>query len=243
MTGVALFAALACSNLFAETATFKNGTPVAEGEPNYNGSISTWITSQNPTSTRNNELLFGKTEANTVRGLLGFDISYIPSNAIINSVTLTLYASSQTNNLNVPVQIDLMAMTSNFTTSTANWNNSAGNYDSDALASTIENPYTVSPSVPWVFSSSESMVQFVQEALASNDGMVNFMLKLAPSDEGLTDGRHVFRLYSSSAGDVIYRPYLTIDYAIPEPGTVALALSGAALVTVALVRRRRKQAA
>lgn len=247
LSALALVTALA-ANTYADTMTFQRGASPSE---DYTGSISNWIQSNNPGQSKANELFFGTgggANPNIVRGLLSFDLSALPADAVISaaSVTLTIAGALPTGDAVGDVQIDMMAMTAAFS-SNAKWNDSGTNYDSTPLSSVTADPMGVTTGEQLVFSSTESFTAFVQQALLSGSQTLYLMFKL-PDDIERTDGttpRRTFRFQPSNGGDVANRPSLTIEYSVPvpEPATVALGFGGVALAAVALSRRKRSRKA
>ncbi len=198
----------------------------------------------NTTFASNTEVLVGQLSGTqALRGLLTFDLSAVPENAVIESVQLVMRQNiADTNGTAATVTLNVHLVTEAFVLSQASWNNrqtgtawstSGGTFDSSVLTSTTAQtkPATLGD-ITW--GTSVGFVSAVQGAY-DQSGSISFLLKSAT--EG--SAREIVRLASSeNAGG--FDPQLIINYAsIPEPSTLALLLGGAGLIVSVGVRRRR----
>ncbi|MBC2593665.1 DNRLRE domain-containing protein [Ruficoccus amylovorans] len=158
-------------------------------------------------------------DSNRRRVLLSFDLSDLPQGAVVDTATLTLYASNtDKNSADASVKIDLVEMTTGFDPQVATWDTYADSGNAAVLSSTTANPGTISKEDGTiVFSSSEALVAALNKALASESDTVNLMIKLPDSvEEGGV--QVLFNLWSTySAGNVSeWRPKLDIDYSVAK---------------------------
>lgn len=220
-----VFGLLAAFGASAQVMVFQSGVSPSE---DYKGVESTFIQITNPRSLRPNEMFFGTNgsiiNVNRVRGLLSFDISALPANAQIKSVslTLTLNKTNDRESGDKQLTINLMGMVGRFEgVETANWENSSSLYYPEPVATASANPFTASDGEKITFSSGASnwFTAFTQDALDKNKGKLNLMLKLSDADEvpdpTLADNqRYTFRGQPARGRVVEQRPVLTIEYTL-----------------------------
>jgi len=210
-----------------------------------NPSADTYLRQDLPTQTSasGSEMLVGHIVSGTpeMRGLLTFDLSSLPANAVIDSVTLRLQRTEDTISQVATVSLQLHQVTEAFTASQASWNNRAtgtpwttagGTFDSTVLAS-VSAATRSTADVIW--SSSTGLVSAFQ---ASYEGAGSIsLLVLDPSISAST--RELFRFRTNEAG-ASFAPELTLTYSIvPEPSAAAL-LAGCAGLALTVARRRRR---
>ncbi|EIP97187.1 PEP-CTERM putative exosortase interaction domain-containing protein [Opitutaceae bacterium TAV1] len=177
------------------------------------------------------------------RTLLAFDLSAIPANAVINSVSLTLQQVVEDGSSTIGSITVNLYLADPFTESTATWNNTqSGAPGSTVLSSSAvslrpsrgSGSYGLPASVTW--SSSAAFVDAVQTAYNAGTS-ISFLL--ADADESDTV-RQLLKFASRENTALV--PKLTIDYTvtpIPEPATVAMLL-GAGMFGVAVALRCRR---
>ncbi|AHF89368.1 glycosyltransferase family 1 [Opitutaceae bacterium TAV5] len=177
------------------------------------------------------------------RTLLTFDLSAIPENAVINSVSLTLQQVVEDGSSTIGSITVNLYLADPFTESTATWNNTqSGAPGSTVLSSSAvslrpsqgSGSYGLPASVTW--SSSAAFVDAVQTAYNAGTS-ISFLL--ADADESDTV-RQLLKFASRENTALV--PKLTIDYTvtpIPEPATVAMLL-GAGMFGVAVALRCRR---
>lgn len=222
-----------------------------DGVNGYTGGASTHIRSDNPTTNYNgysvpagSQLVLGDVSTGNIRGLYSFDLSSLPTNATINSVTvtLTIHASDGTSSGNT-LQVDLLQLSRSFNESTATWNTydgtnawtTAGGDTGALLASTSATTKTAPAGTLLTFTST-ALATSLQSAYDASSSF-NFLAKL--DAESLT--RDIYFLGGDNDPTLAYRPLLTIDYTVvPEPGTVTMLIFGL-VVSVTITKRNRFQ--
>lgn len=201
-------------------------------------------------------LLVGETAsvtANDLRIALGFDLSALPSNITINSVSLVLRINENDTNAalqDTSVTLNLQGITQSWSEGSVSWNNAStgtpwttagGTFSGTVLSSAVVPTKGTAPR-SYTWASSSDFVSFVQ---AAHDGgsIVSFMLKDANETGTL---REIIRFVSrneTGTGLQAYRPQLVIDYtpvsSVPEPSAFAAIVGIGALGFVASRRRRR----
>lgn len=178
----------------------------------------------------------------TLRAIHSWDLSAIPANATINSVTLTVGNRSDTGvsiddgNNTVDASdplVELRTISTTFNETTATWNNTFGagmTLGGTVLSSAYFDPEIGSGFNYSVFVSTAAFVAAVQAAVDDPSNLFNFALVLA-NESG--SNRIAIQTGGNSANDpsVPNRPILTIDYTpVPEPATATLLLTAAALL-------------
>jgi hypothetical protein len=207
-------------------------------------------TSPSPNPGTATELLVGQVSSTTaMRALLSFDLSSIPVNATVNSVSLVMVQSSEDAGSNTTITLELHLLTQAFVESQAAWNNAAtgtpwttagGTFDSAVLSAInvsvrpSQVPYSLPVNQTWA--STSSFVSAVQSA-ADGSNSIAFLFK----DVNETNtGRELIKFFSKEGTTA---PQLTIDYtvaAIPEPSTVGLLMGSVVLVGCVWLRRRSR---
>lgn len=220
----------------------------------------TQIRSDNTTKNYGSDgsLIIGKTTAPAIlHGLLATTLnsSGIPAGATINSIslTLTVIGTGTTTNASGAMNLNLHQLTGAFTEGTgdasgnsandATWNNRTtatpwttpgGDY-SGILSTAADDPSTGTlGSETIVFASTTAFVAAAQTAFNTSTNL-SLLLKLNDTAEA-ENIRRAFFYASDDYPTTEYRPFLTIDYTIPEPTSDILASSGLGLLAL---RRRR----
>lgn len=201
-------------------------------------------------------LLLGETAsatANDLRIVLGFDLSSLPANATINSVSLKLRVQDNDTNvatIDTTLTLNLHALTQTFAEGSVTWANAStgtawttpGGTASGTLLSSAMVPTKGTVPVTYTWATSTAFVNTVQTAYNSGS-IVGLLLK--DSDETGTL-RELLRFISrNETGSTLqqYRPQLVIDYSlssIPEPTTTAALIGGGGLLLALGVRRRTR---
>jgi hypothetical protein len=157
-------------------------------------------------------------------GLLQFDLSALPVDAVITSATLTLFQAA---NNNQGRRYDVFRVTSDWAEATVTFN-TRPTYDTNAVASLLIPDDSPSAPRDWLIT---SLAQGWAAGSFSNFGM---WIEEIPVQG---DGSAIFR--SSDEGIQANRPKLTITYnAVPEPSSLMLASLSIGLASLALGRRR-----
>lgn len=215
----------------------------------YAGSQDTYIRSDTPTATNGaspglNVGTLAGTGANDMRSLLSFDLSLLPVNAVINSITLTLVARTpDASSTNTTLALQLNAVTQSFVGSQASWQNastgttwtSAGGTMGSTLSTSNISTQAASGTT-LVFDTSTNFVSMAQSAYDNAQSLG--LLIWAPTQESNTD-RAFVAFNSNETTTLSLRPLLTIDYTVvPEPGSIRLALMGGFALSCLVWRRR-----
>jgi len=198
------------------------------------------------------ELLVGQLNSTqAMHALLSFDLSSIPVNATINSVSLVMVQSSEDgSSANTTITLELHLLTQAFVESQASWNNAAtgtawttagGTFDStvlstvDVRARPSQTPAITLP-VNQTWASTNNFVAAVQSA-AGGSNSIAFLLKDANETN---TGRELIKFFSKEGATA---PRLIIDYTvatIPEPSAVALLMGAMGLAGGVWFRRRSR---
>ncbi|MFA6962561.1 MAG: DNRLRE domain-containing protein [Opitutaceae bacterium] len=219
-----------------------------------NPTADTFVRADSTTSTAGAaaaELLVGQlTSTQAMHGLLSFDLSSIPVDATINSVSLVMRQSTEDgSSLITTVTLELHLLTQTFVENQATWNNrvtgtawttAGGTFDSAVLSSVSVSvrPSQASLTLPLdqTWASSSDFVSAVQSA-ADGSNSIAFLLKDANETNA---GRELVKFYSKEGSSA---PQLIIDYtaaSIPEPSTVALLMGSVVLAGGVCLRRRSR---
>ena len=191
-----------------------------EGLNNYSGTTDTYINTYSKLTNYGSATILALYPYNSVKPIIRFDLSAIPANAIINSATLSMYASSwggsSGNNKNFIYQI----LDKNWQESQANWNiystsnnwSTAGlGYGTDIASSpsvTIVTGYAPAPM--WVDLNVATLVQNWVNGTYPNYG-VAYSNTYTSGGGGPTP-----QFYSSEyTTDTALRPKLVINYTVP----------------------------
>ena len=186
------------------------------------------------------------------RGVLGFDLSAIPTGSIINSVTLTFNIDSASPSSTDPNIGDLELrlilpgasdqimlenqVTWNLRQTGNNWTTAGGDLAPAALSTIAGFPITLTTSGKKVFGSTPNFVAAVQAARNTNAALE--LAILSPTTEAQVNGsiNNFIRISSDDNTTISLRPMLTVDYVVPEPGTMTLTGLGC----IAILARRRQ---
>lgn len=193
--------------------------PPSGGTINPNPTIDSYLSEQNTGRNYGNcttLLVDGQNGARAYRGLLKFDVSSIPANAIINSASLSLTATAvQSAN---PFSIDVHRMTRDWTegaqcntNGTPNWNDYSAGNPWTALGGDYNATVRGTTSVSTTGSYNWTITSLVQEwvnGTSSNFGMLMKFNNEATANEQKTFGS----VENATAGN---RPVLTVNYTIP----------------------------
>lgn len=221
---------------------------------NLNPVADTYVRADNAATTSGgtaNPLLVGQLSATSaMHALFSFDLSSVPVDATINSVSLVISQPSEDASSNVTtLTIELHLLTEAFIESQASWTNrvtgtawstAGGSFDSTVLSTASirtrpsQAPVLALP-VDHTWASTASFVSAVQSAADSGSNSIGFLLKDAVEGNA---ARELVRLSSRESGSA---PLLVIDYtvaSIPEPSAAA-ALAGGVMLAGAVSRRRR----
>lgn len=167
-------------------------------------------------------MIVGETadHAKTLRGVLGFDLSVLPEDARIGSVSLTLFADRDSeDSVDASFGLALYAMEGEFHESEATWANRAsdtpwdapgGDFPPEPLAVLSANPRSAlsdGPSHTW-----ESTPAFVAAAQAAVDAGKSLCLLLRTPDGELQGDRVVFYFESDDNDDPRKNPCLELKY-------------------------------
>lgn len=140
----------------------------------------------------NTSLVVGLNGTNVMRGLLKFDLSLIPNNAIINSAKLRTLRGASAN-----MKANIHKVTSAFDFTTVTWNTQP-TFDSEIIARI--DCYNATDSA-------DDITSLVQQWV---NGEANNGLLLEADTAPFS-----VSTYPSESTNSAYRPYLTIDYSIP----------------------------
>lgn len=204
------------------------------------------------------DILVGQTtNTNAFHGMLNFDLSLLPSNAVVTSVTLTL--TQNATDTAATSTLGVYRLTEAYTANSADasswlnrinnaggvpaadtaWATAGGTFDSTLLSSGSFSVITTAGQVGTAntWSSSASFVSAVQSSIGLTLGLL-----VKDTDESNV-ARELFRFAGVENATAIRRPLLTIEYttsSIPEPGSYALIVAAAGLGTALVARRRRR---
>ena len=210
------------------TLTFRQGVSGYSQE-------TTFIRADNPTwnSGARNQILVGRigTSNSATRGLLSFDLSAIPANAIISSASLELTTSNEAGSGSIS-QLELRTLTTDFTegggissssgnadtTSGANWNrrsdstanlswtNSGGSLGTTILSTLDGYNAATGISTTKTFASSSAFVAAAQSAITT--GRINLTI-VSPLTEAISAANFT-RIHSDDATTETHRPQLRL---------------------------------
>ncbi len=193
------------------------------------------------TTAKNNSarILVGGLSGASFRGLMSFNLVDIPTNAIVNSISLRMrYEADTATSPSVGgVQpVVLRSINNTFSESTATWDNTFGS--SMTLGTTNLSTVNIDPEGAGftTFASTSDFVSLAQTAV-TNGSPLNFAI-FAPNADAQTP-RNIFRFFSNNDGTAANRPELSVDFTatpVPEPSSIMLVAGGLAL---AAYRRRR----
>lgn len=181
---------------------------------------------------------------NALRSLISFDLSTlaVPPGEVIQSVTLDLvYSGQDGSTASGAVDVAVYQLTETFTGGQASWANRAtgtpwttagGTYNPTqlSLVSVPTGTSIVSGTAVPTFGSTAAFVDAVDNAAG---GTFQIIL-LTPTPPA---ARQFANFFGDTSGGAQFLPTLTVTTGVPEPGSLALLLAGAAMIGV---RRRRK---
>lgn len=229
---------------WADTMVFQQGvTPV----PGYM-STDAYIRSTSPTSNTGSidTLKVGRTTTSQdyLRSVLSFDLSSLPTQATITSVTLTLsqYTDSSSPTTVYDVQVRLLdkgftesVVTWNKADAATNWTIAGGDYLSDTLSSLpLSANLGTSNTISRTFASSSFFVAAAQSSLASSSHQLN--LELVTTAEAQAS-RVIYNFWSNNKPG--FTPALTVTYQVPEPASLGLLTLTASCVVMGRCRSAR----
>jgi fibronectin-binding autotransporter adhesin len=199
----------------------------------------TFLRADNPTlnSGGRNQILVGRISANSsaARGLLSFDLSAVPANAVISSASLELTTSNEAGSGSVS-QLELRTLTTDFTegsgistssgnadtTSGATWNrrldstanltwaNTGGSLGTTVLSTLAGYNAATGISTPKTFDTSTAFVAAAQSAVAN--GRLNLTV-VSPLTEAIAAANFT-RIHSDDATTETQRPQLRLLVAL-----------------------------
>lgn len=193
------------------------------------GITDTWVDQGNPTTNQNtNGALYAQlfSAGRIIRSLLKFDLSSLPSGAIVTSATLTLTKSDASGTRKAAKVYRILAANSAWSITTATWNTKDGSnawagsngcgtsgtdYSSTSMGSYADASGTLSSPVDITLTVSE-----VQAMIAANHGV----LIRADDEASATTLNTWLSANDATSGN---RPKLTIDYILPSGGFFAFA--------------------
>ena len=190
-----------------------------------------------------------------IRTVMGFDLSAIPAGSTINSISLLLVSDgSQSGSIAGVGTVNLHEVVPNGVAANnmiegqisrtiwktdSDWSNILGDFTATAMSTaTLNNANSntvLDAGETATFGTSAAFVAAAQSAF--DTGLPLEFILIAPTAEGTTNSSNFFRFRSDDfATTLTDRPLLTIDYTVPEPGSVGLCLLAAGVAV--LVRRR-----
>jgi hypothetical protein len=180
------------------------GLPVCySGTPNgLSPSDDTFIRADNPTTNFGSDTVFEVRPDNSAdrRGLVRFDLSFIPSNATISSATLYLYEKSN----NKDQITDLYRVTSNWNESTVTWSSwvtPGGDFDNNISYFTFipnQNNCLLTMDIT-------NIVELWVKGTYPNYGLLLYS----------TGPNHIISYVSKESGTISEQPKLSIVYSVP----------------------------
>jgi len=208
-----------------------------DGVSGYSGETGDYIRSTQATTNYSTvgSMLVGETTtaSDYLRGLLSFDLSSIPTGAVITSVTLTLTGTQGEASTSTSSTVDLEQVTTtdnpsqttwDKASSSTNWTTAGGDF-STLLSSATGDPATFTAGSTMVFASTTAFVDEVQTAV--DDGTALQLLAKFDVESNAAKNLFSFGQNSLAGADA---PILTIVYTVPEPGVISLLLGGGALL-------------
>lgn len=161
---------------------------------------------------------FGPSTLSSVdRGLLHFDISALPANAVITSATLRLFIDATTGPTPLALNLTVFELTSSFNENTVTWNTQPAIFPSPTDMATMN-------ALPGDWFAMD--VTAIVTAVRASGDPTNVLLRVAPTDETTPDDRR-FDFRSKEFGDGTDRPQLILTF---QPLAAAPLLSGTALL-------------
>lgn len=191
----------------------------------------------------------GSGDSRYINSLLKFNLNslVLPTNAVIDSVTLTFTATTNTGSVNANVSFDLYQSLRNFSTgatwntytSSAAWETPGGtgslDRSSTLLSSITLNPSLIGAGAVITLDSSASLIALV-DSLKGTANPLNLWFGLSPTS--IDAERHILQVGADN-NSAYAGPTLSINYTvIPEPSALCLALAAGGVLI--LVQRRRK---
>ncbi len=200
------------------------------------GAVASYISVTEPDVVlHTNEIWVGRNEPNDYfRGLLDFDLSTIPSNAVVFGVSLAVTAE-----LRDPGSgggtigddgIRIYRLTETFSPTNATWNEredgiawsqSGGTFDAEPLAIYKGQPYpdAIVAGQSIVFDTTPAFVAAVTNALT--DGHIGIIVR-TPTIESSYPQRKLYRFASPTSTNPTWRPKLSVSYFVPGSRTVTV---------------------
>ena len=194
--------------------------PIFTSQPDDTSGLDTYITSENATTnygTNATMRVGNQIDAYNNRGLLKFDLSTIPSSAIVSSAILTLTISTAWGAANVAIYRQKKAWveaqaTWNIYSTGNNWTSAGGFNASDCEQTNIGSGTPSSNSVGTVLNITLS-ASAIQEMIAGSFTNNGFLIKTTTEA-----GDNATLFATSSHATSSYRPKLVIGYSLPSGG-------------------------
>ncbi len=169
----------------------------------YNGTQDSYLRETQPTTEFGNQTIISADgsdvsggQSGELAGIIKWDISSIPSNAVVNSVNLRFDITNAS-----PGAYNLYAVNTSWTEAGANWSNVIG---AGGAGSTILGSFTPSSTGLQTINLNSAGVQVVQGWVNNSSTNNGFLIRTAGTNNGVD--------FWSSEGSPADRPKLTIDY-------------------------------
>lgn len=182
-----------------------------------------WLNEGSPTTSycgaSNNYIRVGRINSSRLRGLLKFDVSSIPSNALIRGATAWLYLDSSHSQSNLVADYGLHVPSVTWNAASATWNSSgsSGAWNGGSPGGTTYSVRSINGTTSGYksFGGLDALVQGWVSGTIVNKGLV-----LKQEQESVAN-----TLWFYSSNNVDSRPYLAIDYELAPATPTALTVS------------------
>ena len=187
------------------------------------------------TTFANTEMLVGRVAGSDyIRGLLDFDLSALPANAVIVGASLTLTASKRdtpsTGGQIGDDGIRVYQLTESFVSAEVtwserddgvSWSQAGGTFDADPIATYKGLPYPdgIDAGDSIEFEDTGSFVRALRESIPA--GHISMIVR-TPSIESSYDLRKLYRFSSQTFTNAAWRPILSIRYHLPSSNIVTV---------------------